>query len=67
MSTQRDGVSVDVRVQETLRLEVPRAGGFDLVAITVEHKSGKVARLRICAPDEVRIRRPKSREPAPAV
>jgi hypothetical protein len=64
MGQQRDGVAMDVRVQETLRLEVPGPNGPETVAITVEHKSGQVARLRIRAPDKVRIVRRHRAEPA---
>lgn len=66
----RDGVVMDVRVDETLtimvndtvRLDVPTAHGIERVAITLEHKSGKVARLRIRAADSVTIKRPAIRE-----
>lgn len=54
------GVKVDVRVTETLRLEVPgQDGSTSTVAITVEHKSGQVARLRITAPLAIRIKHPR--------
>lgn len=63
----RDGVVMDVRVDETLTLEVnetlrldlPTSQGVQRVAITLEHKSGKVARLRIRAADSVTIKRPR--------
>lgn len=53
---------MDVRVDETVRLDVPKpGGGVERVAITLEHKSGKVARLRIRAADNVTIDRPDKR------
>ncbi|WP_397536295.1 hypothetical protein [Roseateles sp.] len=60
---QRDGVSVDVRVTETLQLEVPGVHGPERVSITVEHKSGQLARLRVRAGDNVTIKRPARKEP----
>ncbi len=63
----RDGVAVDVRVLETVHLEVPGANGVQRVAITVEQKSGQLARLRIRAGDSVTIKRPQRKEPAAAV
>ena len=51
------GVAVDVRVTETLRLDVTGPDGPGVVTITVERKSGQMTRLRIDAPTSVRIRR----------
>ena len=65
MATQRDGWSIDVRVTETMLIEVPRDGGIERVSITLEQKSGQVARLRVRAKDGVKIRPPKmAKEPA---
>ena len=65
MAIQRDGWSIDVRVTETMLIEVPRDGGTERVSITLEHKSGQVARLRVRAKDGVKIRPPKmAKEPA---
>lgn len=63
----RNGVAIDVRVEESLHLELPRDDGigFERVTITVEHKSGQVARLRIKAGDVVRIRHPRQKTPEP--
>ena len=52
------GLVVDVRVDETVRLE-SQAGVPFTVELTLERKSGPFARLRISAPkDTVRIARP---------
>jgi len=52
------GLVVDVRVDETVRLE-SQAGVPFTVELTLERKSGPFARLRINAPkDTVRIARP---------
>lgn len=65
MAIQRDGWSIDVRVTETMLIEVPRDGGIERVSITLEQKSGQVARLRVRAKDGVKIRPPKmAKEPA---
>lgn len=65
MPIQRDGWSIDVRVTETMLIEVPRDGGIERVSITLEQKSGQVARLRVRAKDGVKIRPPKmAKEPA---
>lgn len=67
MSKQRDGVTTDVRVRETLHLDVDGADGApQRIAITLEEKSGQIARLRIQAGDSVRIVRPAKRELAKA-
>lgn len=58
----RDGVSVDVRVTETLHIEVPGEHGPERVSITVESKSGQLARLRVRASDSVTIKRPGRKE-----
>ena len=66
----RDGIVMDLKVDETLtlavndtvRLDVPVEGGVERVAITLEHKSGQVARLRIRAADSITIKRPSRRE-----
>lgn len=65
---QRDGWAIDVRVTETMLIDVPRAdGAVERVAITLEHKSGQVARLRVRAKADVRIRPPKmARDVEPA-
>lgn len=61
--SQRDGVAMDVRVLETVHLEVPGTNGaHQRIAITVESKSGQVARLRIRAGDSVTIKRPGRQE-----
>lgn len=60
MAAQRDGWAIDVRVAETMLIEVPAAdGGAERVSITLEHKSGQIARLRVRAKEGVRIRPPK--------
>ena len=59
MAAQRDGWAIDVRVAETMLIEVPRADGMERVFITLEHKSGQIARLRVRAKEGVRIRPPK--------
>lgn len=66
MGIQRDGWSIDVRVTETMLIEVPRdGGGIERVSITLESKSGQMARLRVRAKEGVKIRPPKmAREPA---
>lgn len=66
--SRRDGVAMDVRVRETLHLDVNGAAGApqQRIEITVEEKSGQVARLRIRAGDDVRIVRPQRRELAKA-
>jgi hypothetical protein len=60
------GVAMDVRVHETVRLELTSADGTETVAITLERKDGQVARLRIQAPQAVRICKPARREFLPA-
>jgi hypothetical protein len=66
MSNQRDGWAIDVRVAETMHIEVPGPDGMERVAITLEHKSGQRARLRVRAKEGVRIKPPKmDREPVP--
>lgn len=66
MAAQRDGWAIDVRVAETMLIEVPRADGMERVSITLEHKSGQIARLRVRAKEGVRIRPPKmAKETAP--
>lgn len=65
MGPQRDGWSIDVRVTETMLIEVARPDGVERVSITLEHKSGQIARLRVRAGDAVTIKPPKmTREPA---
>ncbi len=58
------GVSMDVRVRETLHLDVDGADGLppQRIEVTVEEKSGQVARLRIRAGENVRILKPLKRE-----
>lgn len=59
---KRGGVAVDVRVDETLHLEVLdilNNGKTERIAITVEHKSGGVARMRVNASRNVRITPPR--------
>lgn len=58
-----DGIVTDIRVAETLRVEVPSPEGPRLVTITLEHKSGQVARLRVRAPDDVVVGKKHSRFP----
>jgi hypothetical protein len=52
------GVSMDVRVGEVLEI-VPPAGAVDnrKITVTLEHKDGRRARLRITASEDVRIER----------
>ena len=50
------GLATDVRVGESLRVEVP---GTEGLTITLEAKSGQVARLRIQGDKEVTITRPR--------
>jgi len=57
------GVKIDVRVADTLRLEVPTQSGTEVVTLTVEHKSGQFARLRVNAPASVRVQHSRRREP----
>jgi hypothetical protein len=67
MAKRDGGVQMDVRVRETLHLDVDGAAGApQRIEITVEEKSGQVARLRILAADTVRIIRPRRREPESA-
>lgn len=60
--SNRAGVIVDVRVEERLRIDVPTENGIETVTISLEHKSGQVARLRIQAAEPVTIRPPRRRE-----
>lgn len=48
----RRGVSLDLRRGAELSLQVPGGG---TIRVTLEHKSGQSARLRVQAPAEVRI------------
>jgi hypothetical protein len=53
---ERNGIAVDLAVDERIVLVVP----VDNVEITLtlEHKSGQKARIRVHAPSDVRIGRP---------
>lgn len=65
---KRDGVAMDLREGDTVRLELPAGAAVDCgrIVITLESKTGRKARLRIQADDSVRIARPeKQREPIP--
>ena len=65
---KRDGVAMDLREGDTVRLELPAGAAVDSgrIVITLEAKTGRKARLRIQADDSVRIARPeKAREPIP--
>lgn len=55
---QRDGIVTDLRVAETLRVAVPSPDGTRTITVTLEHKSGQVARLRVKAPEDVVLTRP---------
>ena len=50
------GCVVDIRTDEEVRLQAGSEDTF-VVVITLEHKSGQAARLRINAPAAVRITR----------
>ena len=71
-TNQQGGRTVDVRVRETMLIDVPRVDGtVDQVAITLEHKSGQMARLRVQVPEGISVRPPKltrtQREMPPAL
>ncbi len=63
--SQRDGIVTDLRVAETLQMEVPSPDGtLKRVTVTLEQKSGQVARLRVRAPADVVLVRPASKKMA---
>ena len=63
MRLRADGIVTDLRVAETLQLEVPSAdGACRTVTVTLEAKSGQMARLRVQAPNDVVLRRPAQRK-----
>lgn len=71
MSKHRDGAVGDLKVDETLNLtfgetvelDVVQAGKVERVAITLEEKSGRVARLRVRAARDVVLHWP-TKKPA---
>lgn len=52
------GIAVDVRVNQSLTLVT---GSGERVRIALEEKSGRLARLRITAPDSVAISPPEKK------
>lgn len=58
----RERLLIDVAVGETLHVSVPGDKGAHNVSVTVEKKSGQVARLRIVAHEAVEIRTPPKRQ-----
>lgn len=57
MATNANRMSVEIRVGESLRLE-----GAGLSVVTLEHKSGQRARLRIEANEDIRIEPPNKHD-----
>ena len=54
---------MEMRARETVRIDVPSMmGNIESITITLEHKTGQVARLRICASDLVAIMPPREKE-----
>lgn len=58
--SRKGGLSVDVRVGESLRLDIDDGDTKQCVLISLEQKAGQAARLRIVAAEKVRIVFPKS-------
>ncbi|MBA3622868.1 MAG: hypothetical protein H0W48_00055 [Methylibium sp.] len=57
MTSPRRNVVMEIRADESLHIEVPQTEGAQRITLTLEHKSGHRARLRITAPDDVLINR----------
>jgi len=59
------GIFIDVRVGDSVDLDVPAGVDSARITITLDSKDGRKGRLRIKANDNVRIVRPEKRDLIP--